>query len=148
MSDWYPHVTVATVVERDGLYLMVEESTEQGVVFNQPAGHLDPGETLQQAALRETLEETAWHISLDGLLGIALYTAAGNGVTYQRTTFYGHALHEETGRALDAGILRCCWLSYEDLLERSARMRSPLVIASVEQYRRGQTTPLDFIYYT
>ena len=147
MKDWYAHVTVATVVEQDGRFLLVEEHSPDGLVINQPAGHLEPGESLQEAAGRETLEETGWHVEIQGLLGLALYTAPGNDVTYHRTTFYARALHREEERKLDTGIIRCLWLSYEEMQAESARMRSPLVLAAVDQYRGGLCTPLEFIYY-
>lgn len=85
--SWQPHITVATVVERDGKFLFVEEFKAGQHVFNQPAGHLEANETLAQAALRETLEETAWDVELTGVVGIYLYTAPSNGVTYQRICF-------------------------------------------------------------
>ncbi len=146
MTDWHAHVTVATVVERDERFLLVEENADGDLVYNQPAGHLGPGESLTQAAVRETLEETGWHIELLGLVGLSLYTAPGNGTTYHRTTFFGRPLHEESTFQLDAGIVRCLWLSYEEMLAESAKMRSPLVLGAVEQYRRGHHWPLDFIY--
>ena len=146
MTDWHAHVTVATVIERDGLFLLVEEAAAEGLVYNQPAGHLDPGENLTQAALRETLEETGWHVELLGLVGLALYTAPGNGVTYHRTTFFGRPLREEPSFDLDRNIVRCLCLSHAEMLAESAKMRSPLVLGAVEQYRRGHRWPLDFIY--
>jgi 8-oxo-dGTP pyrophosphatase MutT (NUDIX family) len=146
MTDWHPHVTVATVIEKDDQFLLVEEQGAQGLVLNQPAGHLDPNENLQQAAVRETLEETGWHVKIQGLLGIALYTAPANGVTYHRTTFYGQLLREEPNYQLDTGIEGIVWLSHEEMLRQSARMRSPLVLASVEQYLHGDKLPLEFIY--
>ncbi|MEQ9463351.1 MAG: NUDIX hydrolase [Haliea sp.] len=147
MTDWYPHVTVATVVARDGRFLLVEErdKTSGRFVFNQPAGHLEPGESLQQAALRETLEETGWMVSLEGVLGLALYTAPSNGATYYRTTFRARALAPQDGAELDPDILAVHWLEYEAILANSARMRSPLVIAAIEQYRSGLRYPLDLI---
>jgi ADP-ribose pyrophosphatase YjhB (NUDIX family) len=147
MNEWNAHVTVATVVERDGRYLLVEEFDGTRLVINQPAGHLDPGESLVEAAIRETLEETAWQVEIEGLVGLALYTAPGNGVTYHRTTFAGRALSEEAGRALDKDINRTLWLSYEEMQQQSANMRSPLVLKAVEQYRSGALVPLDFIYH-
>lgn len=147
MTTWYAHVTVATVVERDSLYLLVEERDKGSgrVVFNQPAGHLERGESLQQAALRETLEETGWIVTLEGVLGLALYTAPGNGVTYYRTTFCAQALEPQAGAQLDPDILAVHWLDYEAILANSARMRSPLVLAAVEQHRSGLRYPLDLI---
>jgi 8-oxo-dGTP pyrophosphatase MutT (NUDIX family) len=146
MTDWYAHVTVATVVEKDGRFLVVEERIDGELLINQPAGHLEPGEDLLQAAVRETLEETGWRVQLESLLGLALYTAPGNGITYHRTTFHASALTLESDRVLDAGIERALWLNYEELQARSGKMRSPLVLAAVEQYRNGRHYPLDLIY--
>lgn len=146
MTDWYAHVTVATVVEKDGNFLVVEERIDGELLINQPAGHLEPREDLAQAAVRETLEETAWQVQITGLLGIALYTAPGNGVTYHRTTFIAQALRHEPDLELDKGIERALWLNYEELLARSGKMRSPLVLAAIEQYRSGHRYPLDLIY--
>ena len=104
-------------------------------------------ETLPEAALRETLEETGWQVELTGVLGIALYTAPSNGITYHRTTFLATPLRALEDAQLDPDIYRVHWLDYEEILAKSARMRSPLVLASIEQQRRGQCYPLDFCYY-
>lgn len=148
MIQWSPHVTVACVVEKDGRYLMVEERDKFSgeLVFNQPAGHLEEGETLAQAALRETLEETGWHVELTGVLGIALHTAANLGITYYRTTFVATPLVLATNAALDPDIHAVHWLAYEAILARSARMRSPLALAMIERHRRGVLYPLDLIH--
>jgi ADP-ribose pyrophosphatase YjhB (NUDIX family) len=143
--EFEPHITVATVVERDGRFLLVEEWAEGRLVYNQPAGHLDANETLQAAAIRETLEETAWEVELRGVVGLALYTAPANGITYMRTTFAATAL-QHLDRALDTDIERALWLSYEEMLASSAKMRSPLVITTVEQYLAGNCYPLDLMY--
>lgn len=148
MSDWHAHVTVACVVERDGRFLLVEENTPEGVVLNQPAGHLEPGESLVAAALRETLEESGCEIALEALLGIAQYTSPANGITYLRTTFCGSLVREIPDAELDPDILGTLWLTAAEIRAQSGRMRSPLVIASVEQYLAGQRWPLDFIYYS
>jgi 8-oxo-dGTP pyrophosphatase MutT (NUDIX family) len=147
MTDWHAHTTVATVVEKNGKFLVVEELKENGLVINQPAGHLEPGESLQDAARRETLEETGWTVELTGLLGATLYTSPDNGVTYHRTTFLATALHHDPKRPLDSGIERALWLSRDELRADSARMRSPLVLATIDQYLSGKLYPLDFIYY-
>jgi 8-oxo-dGTP pyrophosphatase MutT (NUDIX family) len=149
MREWAPHVTVATVIEHDGRYLLVEERDKFSgeLVFNQPAGHLEPNESLAQAALRETLEETGWQVELCGILGVALYTAPGNQVTYVRTTFLGAPVQREVGVTLDPDIHATHWLDYEAILANSARMRSPLVIASIEQHRQGIIYPVDLIFY-
>lgn len=144
---WPPHVTVATVVERAGRFLVVEEYDELagGLVLNQPAGHLDPGEGLLEAALRETREETGWEVRLTGVIGVSLATAP-NGITYYRTTFHAEPVRRIEDQVLDPVIHAVHWLSYEEMLANSARMRSPLVLPTVEQYRRGHLYPLDLIY--
>ncbi len=147
MTNWPPSVTVATVVERDGRYLIVEErdKTSGAMVFNQPAGHLEPGESLIDAAYRETLEETRWEVGLSAVLGISLYKAH-NGTTYLRTTFLATPEREQPERKLDPDITAVHWLSHEELLAQSAKMRSPLVLAAIEQHRKGICYPLDLIY--
>lgn len=141
-----PHVTVATVVEHEGNYLMVEELSEGNLVYNQPAGHLDANETLEEAAVRETLEETGWHVELLGVVGIALYTSALNNTTYNRTTFFAKALKREESPALDDGIQQAIWLSYEEIKQQANKLRSPLVIRAIEQYQNGHRYPLSLIY--
>jgi 8-oxo-dGTP pyrophosphatase MutT (NUDIX family) len=148
MSTWYPHATVAVVIEREGRFLLVEEDTDRGRVFNQPAGHLEAGETLMEAALRETLEETGYAVCLEGLLGLAQYRSPANGVTYLRTTFFGRALHRIEDAVLDPEVAAVHWLSKAEIDAHSARMRSPLVIASIMQYLTGQRWPLDVIYFS
>ena len=147
MRDWMPHVTVATVIVREDRYLLVEERDKASgqLVFNQPAGHLEQGETLPQAAVRETLEETCWRIRLRGVLGVVLYTAPANGITYCRNTFLAAPEARDPEAALDPDILATHWMSYEEMLGESARMRSPLVLSSVERHRRGICYPLDLI---
>ena len=147
VGDWPPHVTVATVVEQDGRYLMVEEhdALSGGLVFNQPAGHLDPGERLIDAALRETLEETGWEVRLTGVVGISLATAP-NGITYYRTSFAAQPLQALETATLDPDIHAVHWMTYEEILANSARMRSPLVLPTIEQYRQGHCYPLELIY--
>ena len=144
------HVTVACVVEREGRYLMVEERDKSSglMVFNQPAGHVEPGESLPQAALRETLEETGWAVALQRVVGVALYTAPANGTTYCRTTFLADPVEEVRGAVIDTDIHRVHWLDYEEIRANSAKLRSPLVLASIDRQRRGDTYPLDVIYAT
>ena len=148
MRDWVPHVTVATVIEDSGRYLMVEErdNVSGELVFNQPAGHLEAAESLPAAALRETLEETGWEITLVCVQGIALYTAPAKQITYCRTTFLGKPRRQVASAVLDTDIHATHWLDYEAILASSAKMRSPLVLASIEQHRRGVCYPLDLIY--
>jgi 8-oxo-dGTP pyrophosphatase MutT (NUDIX family) len=145
-KDFIPHVTVATVIENDGKFLLVEELANGKAVYNQPAGHLDANESLEQAALRETLEETGWDIALRGVVGLSLYTAPSNGVTYIRTTFFASAVRHNEDQALDKGIIQAVWLTLDEMRAASDRMRSPLVIATVEQYIKGARYPLELIF--
>ena len=147
MSTWKPNATVATVIEREGRYLLVEErdKTSGEMVFNQPAGHLEQGESLVAAAYRETMEETGWEIGLTGVLSVSLYTAPGNGITYLRTTFVGTAVQQAEGAVLDPDIHAVHWFSPDEIRANSARMRSPMVLASIEQHLLGVCYPLDLI---
>ncbi len=140
-----PAVTVATVVERDGLFLLVEEETRAGRKLNQPAGHLEPAETLPQAAARETLEETGWRVVPTALIGVYRWESADSGATFVRFSFAGDAQGHDDGRPLDAGILRALWLSYDELAARRADHRSPLVMRCVDDYRAGKRWPLCFV---
>lgn len=148
MTPWCPHATVATVVADNGRYLMVEERDKHSGqrVFNQPAGHLEPGETLQAAALRETLEETGWTVALTGVIGISLWTPGDDLPTFLRTTFLAHPVRREPGARLDPDIIAVHWLDATELRALSARMRSPLVLASIERARTGTVYPLDSIF--
>lgn len=142
---WHAHVTVATVVERDGRFLMVQERAEGRTVINQPAGHLDQGESLIAAAERETREETGWQVTVRGLIGASLFEAA-NGVTYYRTSFFADAIAEIPGATLDTDIIQPLWLSREELLARSDELRSELVLATIDHYLAGHRYPLNLLY--
>lgn len=144
---WEPHVTVAVVVERDGRFLLVEEAAELGrVVYNQPAGHVEKGETLEQAAVREALEETGWDVKLTAFLGLYVYTPPFNrDLTYYRACYLAEAVTHHAGRALDTGILRAVWLS-RDELAASDRLRSPLVLRCVDDALAGQRFPLALVH--
>jgi ADP-ribose pyrophosphatase YjhB (NUDIX family) len=142
---WAPHVTVATIVERNNRFLMVYEEADGKKVYNQPAGHLEPHETLSEAAMRETLEETGWRVAITGLLGVNLYVAPSNGVTYMRTTFIAAALSQDANRKLDTGIIEALWLSYEEILARKEQLRSPMTLQILEDYRAGKHFPLQVI---
>lgn len=144
--NWYPHVTVATVIEDNGRFLFVEEESASGqLVFNQPAGHLERGESLVEAALRETLEETGWTVELQGVVGIGLYHAPDNDTTYYRTTFFGRPLRHDPQRPLDTGIVRAVWLDAGEIGALQPRLRSPMVASVLEQYRSGHRYPLSMI---
>jgi 8-oxo-dGTP pyrophosphatase MutT (NUDIX family) len=143
--SWTPHVTVATVIENDGRFLFVYEEADGRKVYNQPAGHLDPDETLAEAALRETLEETGWTVKLTGVVGVNLYTAPSNGVTYMRTTFIAEPISHDQNRPLDTGIIEAVWLTYEELLARKDQLRSPMTLQIIEDYRSGRRFPLEVV---
>jgi len=140
-----PSVTVATIVERDGRFLFVEEETRAGRKLNQPAGHLESGESLPAAAVRETLEETAWSVVPTALVGIYRWEAADNGTTFVRFTFCADARAHDPLRILDAGIVRAVWLTYDEMVARRADHRSPLVQRCVDDRRAGARWPLEFV---
>jgi 8-oxo-dGTP pyrophosphatase MutT (NUDIX family) len=150
MTDiWKPSVTVAAIIERDGRFLLVEEETSDGICFNQPAGHLDPDESLEQAVVRETLEETAHDFSPTALVGMYMsrYVSSRTSleVTYLRFAFTGElgAVHN---RPLDQGILRTVWMSHTELIACQHKHRSPLVLKCVEDYLKGQRARLSLLY--
>jgi 8-oxo-dGTP pyrophosphatase MutT (NUDIX family) len=140
-----PAATVATIVVRDGAFLLVEEDTRVGVRLNQPAGHLEAGETLVAAAVRETLEETGYRVVPTALVGIYRWHAPETGATFLRFAFAGDVVGHDAERALDEGILRALWLPYDDLIACRAMHRSPLVLRCVDDFRAGHRYPLDFI---
>ncbi|MFQ3201139.1 MAG: 8-oxo-dGTP pyrophosphatase MutT (NUDIX family) [Zhongshania sp.] len=144
--DWQPHVTVATLVENDGKFLFVEEIKHGRRVINQPAGHLEKDESLVAAALRETLEETQWRVEILGVIGVGLYTAPENGVTYQRTSFFARPIAFCPEQKLDTDIEQAIWLTPDELRARTIELRSPLVLECLERYLRGQRYPLSLIY--
>ncbi len=143
---WTPHATVATIVEREGLFLLVEELSEGELVLNQPAGHLEENESFIDAARRETLEETGWHVEPSHFLGLYVYKAPANGVTYHRACFIANALSHDSDRELDTGIQRALWLSRDEIAERSAMLRSKLVLQCIDDYLAGNRYPLSLIH--
>jgi ADP-ribose pyrophosphatase YjhB (NUDIX family) len=145
MEIWKPHVTVAAVVERDGRFLLVEEETAEGVRFNQPAGHLDAGESLAAACIREVLEETAREFTPTGLVGIYQWPRPQGDLTYLRFAFAGKVGARETARPLDAGILRTVWFTPAEIEACRERHRSPLVLQCVHDYLAGRSFPLDLL---
>ena len=140
-----PHVTVATVVEDQGRFLLVEELAGGQAVFNQPAGHLEADESLIEAALRETLEETGWQVELTAVTGIYLYTAPSNGVTYQRVCFAAKPLRYLPDSPLDEGIIGPQWLTRDELAAQPERWRSELVLRCIDDYLAGERHSLSLI---
>lgn len=146
---WKPSVTVAAVIERDGRYLLVEEHTPEGLKLNNPAGHLDPGESPLEGAVREAFEETACRFVPDCVVGVYLsrFTrpARAEDVTYLRIAFGGTAGEPEPGRALDQGIVRTVWMSLDELRASAQHHRSALVLRCIEDHAAGRRWPLDCI---
>ncbi|GGD02984.1 NUDIX hydrolase [Halopseudomonas salina] len=128
-----PHVTVATIIENQGRFLMVEEHRDGRLVLNQPAGHLEEDESLINAARREVLEETGCTVEITSVLGIYLFKAA-NGICYQRSCFAGQLLEEHPEMELDEGIVRALWMTLDEVRARSADLRSPLVLDCIVDY--------------
>ncbi|CAE6710385.1 MULTISPECIES: NUDIX hydrolase [Paraburkholderia] len=148
-ETWLPHVTVAAIVERDGRFLVVEEHTADGLRLNQPAGHLEAGETLLEAVIRETLEETAHPFTPEALVGMYMthFERPGSeGVTYLRFTYCGTSGTADTGRALDPDIVRTLWMSADELRACPERHRTPLVMQCLDDYLAGRRFPLDFVH--
>ena len=140
-----PVTTVATIVYRDGAFLLVEEETRAGIRLNQPAGHLEAGETLVAAAIRETLEETGYHVMPTALVGIYRWQTPATGATFIRYAFAADVGAHEPDRPLDEGILRALWLSCDDLRASRATHRSPLVMRCVDDFLAGRRHPADLV---
>lgn len=142
---WRPNVTVAAVIERKGRFLIVEEEVSEGLRLNQPAGHLEPDESLIDAVRRETLEETAYQFEPEALVGMYQWRRPKDGVTYLRFTFSGQIIGDEPAAdaQLDSGIVRALWLSAEELAACVARHRSPLIMRSLQDWQAGKRFGLD-----
>jgi 8-oxo-dGTP pyrophosphatase MutT (NUDIX family) len=145
MAFTKPEITVAAVTENEGRFLVVEERINRRLVFNQPAGHVEHGESLVNAVIREVREETAWRFVPEALIGIYLWRSPETGVTTMRFAFHGAVADHDATQPLDHGIVRTHWLSRSDLLERERRLRSPLVMRCVEDYLGGKRQPLDSV---
>lgn len=143
-TAWPPHLVVATVVERNGKFLLVYEQDGDRRVYNQPAGHWDKGESIFAAALRETLEETGWEVKLEHLIGQYSVHAAHSNITYYRTAFAATPI-KKVSEQLDKEIIEAVWLSYEEIVARKDLLRSPLVLRVIDDYLAGKKFPLDFI---
>jgi 8-oxo-dGTP pyrophosphatase MutT (NUDIX family) len=146
---WKPSVTVAAIIERDGRFLLIEEETSEGIRINQPAGHLDPHESLEEAVVREVLEETAHDFIPEALVGMYMSRymskSRGRDVTYLRFTFCGRPGREHD-RPLDHGILRTLWMTRDELAACQERHRSPIVQQCVDDYLAGKRTALALLH--
>jgi 8-oxo-dGTP pyrophosphatase MutT (NUDIX family) len=142
-----PDVTVAAETEKDGNILVVEERINQRLVFNQPAGHVELGETLLEAVIREVREETAWLFEPTQMLGAYVWRNPSNGRSTLRFAFTGTVSDHRASQPLDKGIVTTHWLSRVELLEREPRLRSPLVLRCVDDYLSGKRLPLDSVAY-
>jgi 8-oxo-dGTP pyrophosphatase MutT (NUDIX family) len=147
--SWNPEVTVAAIVERraegERRYLMVEESIGGQLVLNQPAGHLEDGESLVDAVIRETREETAWRLLPEALVGIYLWRNPENQRSFLRFAFCGGVTDHQPDQPLDAGIQRALWLSHDQLLAQPGRLRSPLVLRCLDDFLLGKRLPLESV---
>jgi 8-oxo-dGTP pyrophosphatase MutT (NUDIX family) len=148
---WKPNVTVAAVIQDEaGRFLLVEEETPEGLMLNNPAGHLDPGESPVEAAIRETLEETARDFVPEALLGVYLARfqrpARSEDITYLRLAFSGRVGAEIAGRTLDQGIVRTLWLTVDEIRASAARHRSPLLLQCIEDHLAGRRLPLEAVH--
>ena len=137
-----PDLTVAAVVEQDGRFLVVEERVRGALVINQPAGHVEPGESPAEAVVRETWEETAWRFEPDALTGLYLWRNPDTGRTILRLAFGGTCTDHDPERTLDRGIVRALWLTRPQIEARSPSLRSPMVLRCIDDYLRGERYPL------
>lgn len=141
---WTPHATVAVVVEKDGKYLLVKEHSSGETVYNQPAGHVEENESIFDAAIRETLEESGWQVELKSVIGLYTYKAPSNGVTYYRICFEATAIERVT-ELLDKDIISAHWLSYDEITLLGVQLRSPLVKTCIDDFRSNKRYPLSLI---
>jgi 8-oxo-dGTP pyrophosphatase MutT (NUDIX family) len=145
MSAWKASVTVAAVIEAEGRFLLVEEIHDGRRVLNQPAGHLDPGESLIEACVREVMEETAHRFLPEALVGVYRYVYEPKDITFLRFTFSGRSDGAEAGRALDKEIVRTHWLTRAEIAARAAEHRTPLVMQCIEDHLAGRHFPLEVL---
>ncbi|WP_292950339.1 NUDIX hydrolase [Neptuniibacter sp. UBA847] len=146
MMSWHPHATVAVIVEKEGKFLLVEESSSGKIVFNQPAGHIEEDETFIEAACRETLEESAWYVTPKYLVGFYIYKSGNNNTTYHRACFYAEALSHDPTLELDDGIIRAVWMTRDEIESNLEKLRSPMVLKCIDDYLAGKEYPLELIH--
>jgi 8-oxo-dGTP pyrophosphatase MutT (NUDIX family) len=140
-----PELTVAAIVQRDSRFLMVEELVHGQPVINQPAGHVEPGESLPEAVMREAIEETAWRFEPEAISGIYLWQHPEKNRSFLRVTFCGSCYDHDPSRELDTGIIRTLWLGQAELTDRSQRLRSPMVMRSIADFLEGNRLPCNSV---
>lgn len=144
-KNWQPHLTVATVVEKDGKFLMVEEVSSNKLVINQPAGHIECNESIVSAAIRETLEETGYKVKPTHLLGLERWHKPHSQHTFFRYTLAASVVKHHRQLPLDSGIVRCLWLSYPEIIRHKIRLRSPMVESAIRSYLNNNLYPLSIL---
>ncbi len=142
---WKPHLTVASIIEHAGRFLLVQERISGQSVYNQPAGHLEDNESLVDAVVRETLEETAWHFKPEAITGIYRWRHPDNQESFIRVSFKGQTLYHDPDAELDDCIERILWLTAEEIRQQQERLRSPMVMRSIDDYLSGKSWPLDLL---
>ena len=142
---WKPHVTVAAIAEKDGRFLVVEEEVRGKRVFNNPAGHLEPGESFVEAVRREALEETGWEFTPDAVTGIYLWKNPELDASFVRVAFHGHCARQQPGRPLDKGIIAPHWLTRAELADGARPLRSPMVLRCIDDALAGHRYPLELL---
>lgn len=143
---WKPHVTVAAVIENNDRFLLVEEMTSGGIAFNQPAGHLEEGESLIDAIQREVLEETTCIFQPESIIAVQLYRKNAHSKSFLRICFSGQASEPTDDHPLDEGIIKTHWLCKKEIEEKKSLLRSPLVISSIIEYQKGHYYPLSLLH--
>lgn len=144
-KQWTPHITVATIVEQDGKLLCVEEFSSGRKVINQPAGHVERGESILQAAVRETLEETGYHVEPSHVVAIQRWHKPHSHHTYFRFVIAAQVIQYDPKQILDDGIIRPLWLSRDDITKNTIKLRSPLVYKTIDSYLAGERYPLSLL---
>jgi len=142
---WKPDVTVSAIIERDSKFMMIEEFSHGRLVFNQPAGHLEEGESLFQAVEREVREETAWGFKPEMVVGLYMHPSPSSEVTYLRICFSGSCYDHHPDQPLDDGIHKVVWMSPEEIRQNVDRLRSPMVLSCIEDYLAGNRFPLGYL---
>ena len=142
---WKPHVTVAAIIERDQQFLLVEEHTDNGIAFNQPAGHLESGESLIDAVQREVNEETAWQFDPEYITSIQLWRKNPDAPSFLRVCFAGSCHTFQAKQTLDEGIIATHWLTRNEISAKKSQLRSPLVLTTIDQYLQGEHHPLSLL---